>query len=153
MKYIYYRYKYIRGAHKCCRFLCTYTSLWHLFLEPVVDRYTPFTNGRRQGPREPREWCLPTPYLPADTMAGLAEKSYPPGSYQPSQPFPPATKSASSGNYHPKLSREYISAGARLRVCGSLSISTRSRLLLHEGKYLPETDTTCGKQYALGGIQ
>lgn len=28
-----------------------------------------------------------------------------------------------------------------------------SRPPLHEGKYLPETDTTCGKQYALGGIQ
>jgi len=90
-------------------------------------------------------------------MAGLAEKSHPAGSYQP--PFPPpqtfplATKSASSGDYHPKLSREYISAGAAYVSAAPFQFPRGSRPPLHEGKYLPETDTTCGKQYAPGGIQ
>lgn len=71
----------------------------------------------------------------------------------PRKPFPPATKSASSGDYHPKLSREYISAGAAYVSAAPFQFPRGSRPPLHEGKYLPETDTTCGKQYAPGAIQ
>lgn len=93
-------------------------------------------------------------------MAGLAEKSHPPGSYQPPahKRFPPATKSASScaSAARPKLSREYISAREREPAYVSAApfqFPRGSRPPLHEGKYLPETDTTRGKQYAPGGIQ
>lgn len=85
------------------------------------------------------------------------KKSYPPGSYQPSQPFPPATKSASSGNYHPKFSREYISAGARLRVCGSLSISTRfaaalTRRKIFAGNRYNMRQTICARWYPINPV-
>jgi len=52
-------------------------------------------------------------------------------------------------------SRENIfSAGAAYVSAGTpFQFPRGSRPPLHEGKYLPETDTTCGKQYAPGGSQ
>lgn len=144
----------------------------------VVDRCSPFarTNGRTGGERAllPRERCLPSPYLPPDTMAGLASPRLgkKPPSRQLSTPatvFPPATKSASSGREAyttPKLSREYISARreggreegeGRLRVCGSLSISTRfaaalTRRKIFAGNRYNVRQTICARRYPINPV-
>lgn len=91
--------------------------------ERVADRYsTVRAKGRRRGDAvaSSRERCLPTPYLPADTMAGPAEKKAtlqaaivrrlpsPPAaaaasssSFPSASRFPPATKSALIGGRLP----------------------------------------------------
>lgn len=49
------------------------------YFRPSIDVHrSRARRGRHTGTASSREWCLPAPYLPADTMAGLAEKSHPP---------------------------------------------------------------------------
>jgi hypothetical protein len=97
-------------------------------------------------------------------MAGPAEKgeekkkkNHPPDSYRPPRAFPSRNEISLIGGRRTAAlnSRENIfSAGAAYVSAGTpFQFPRGSRPPLHEGKYLPETDTTCGKQYAPGGSQ
>lgn len=124
------------------------------FREPFVDRYTLLTNGRRQGPRHPlesgvfrRHICRQTRWPASPKKATLQAAINPRNRSLPqrNQPHRETTTLNSRENIF-RREPAYVSAAP-------FQFPRGSRPPLHEGKYLPETDTTCGKQYALGGIQ